>query len=422
MYLINNVLSQSVYILGLIVLIGLLIQKEKGSKILPSVIKTMIGYLMLNSATQYLSGLLQPFQKILVKIFNMDFVVQDPGTATVSSYADVATEMSLIFIIGFFVHLVIARVTKFKYVHLSVHVAFFYSGLIAALLKFGTGLGFVPLITIGAIILGIYLTFACTITAPLMQNIKGGEGIALGHSSSCVAWASAKLGKIFGNKDNDVEKIKFPKGLNFLKEVTVSLALVMVLLYLIVCLIAGPKWVQTEISGGMDFVTYSISCGLQIGLWITVMNMGIRMLLAELVPAFHGVAEKLIPNAMPGLDIPVLFPNHSNCIILGFVVCLISGLVGMVILSAVGYPVVVFPILIQTFFCGASAAIFGNSTGGVRGAVIGAWLAGVVLIFGQAFLLPCIGTFAPVIRVLGDADYCFYGPILGNLLKVLGGI
>lgn len=43
MYLINNVLSQSVYILGLIVLIGLLIQKEKGSKILPSVIKTMIG-------------------------------------------------------------------------------------------------------------------------------------------------------------------------------------------------------------------------------------------------------------------------------------------------------------------------------------------------------------------------------------------
>lgn len=83
MYLINNVLSQSVYILGLIVLIGLLIQKEKGSKILPSVIKTMIGYLMLNSATQYLSGLLQPFQKILVKIFNMDFVVQDPGTATV---------------------------------------------------------------------------------------------------------------------------------------------------------------------------------------------------------------------------------------------------------------------------------------------------------------------------------------------------
>lgn len=166
----------------------------------------------------------------------------------------------------------------------------------------------------------------------------------------------------------------------------------------------------------------SISCGLQIGLWITVMNMGIRMLLAELVPAFHGVAEKLIPNAMPGLDIPVLFPNHSNCIILGFVVCLISGLVGMVILSTVGYPVVVFPILIQTFFCGASAAIFGNSTGGVRGAVIGAWLAGVVLIFGQAFLLPCIGTFAPVIRVLGDADYCFYGPILGNLLKVLGGI
>lgn len=65
---------------------------------------------MLNSATQYLSGLLQPFQKILVKIFNMDFVVQDPGTATVSSYADVATEMSLIFIIGFFVHLVLSLI------------------------------------------------------------------------------------------------------------------------------------------------------------------------------------------------------------------------------------------------------------------------------------------------------------------------
>lgn len=143
-------------------------------------------------------------------------------------------------------------------------------------------------------------------------------------------------------------------------------------------------------------------------------------MLSEIVPAFHGISEKIVPNAVPGLDIPVLFPNHPTSVIVGFISSLTAGLIGMAILGMMKFPVIVFPALIPTFFTGAVTAIFGNATGGRRGAIIGSFVNGLILIFGQAFLLPYIGAFEPVMRVLCETDYAFFGPITGWLLNLIG--
>src|SRR5690606_2278199 len=104
--------------------------------------------------------------------------------------------------------------------------------------------------------------------------------------------------------------------------------------------------------------------------------------------------------------------------IIGFLTSLIASLIGMAVLGAMRYPVIVFPALIPTFFTGAITAIFGNSTGGRRGAIIGSFINGLILIFGQAFLIQYIGDYEPVMRVLCETDYAFYGPILGKLLTI----
>ena len=382
----------------------------------------MIGFLLINTGGQTLGAALLPLQPMLIKVFRLQVKVQDLGAAQAESLGDIGSEMALIFALGFLMNILLARITKFKYVHLSAHVSFFFSGLIAAALKFGTNLSFIPLVLLGAVLLGSYMTFTCAYVAPLMKNIKGGEGFTLAHSSSCGIWLAAKIGGLVGNKEKDLEDIKIPKKLNFLREMTIALTVVMTLMFFVISLISGPGWVVLQVSEGRDIISFSLLNGLQFGLWITVIITGVRMLLSEIIPAFHGIADKVIPNAVPGLDVPLLFPNYPTSVIFGFLVSLAAGFIGMGILGAVNYPVVVFPALIPTFFTGAVTAIFGNSTGGIRGAFAGSFLNGLILIIGQALLLPMIGTYAPIMRILSETDYCLYGPLLGGVLKLLGGI
>ena len=422
MYLINNVFNQAVFVIGMVVFLGMLVQKTEMSKIIASTVKTMIGFLLINTGGQTLGAALLPLQPMLIKVFRLQVKVQDLGAAQAESLGDIGSEMALIFALGFLMNILLARITKFKYVHLSAHVSFFFSGLIAAALKFGTNLSFIPLVFIGAVLLGCYMTFTCAYVAPLMKNIKGGEGFTLAHSSSCGIWLAAKIGRLVGNKEKDLEDIKIPKKLNFLREMTIALTVVMTLMFFVISLISGPGWVVQQVSQGRDIISFSLLNGLQFGLWITVIITGVRMLLSEIIPAFHGIADKVIPNAVPGLDVPLLFPNYPTSVIFGFLVSLAAGFIGMGILGAVNYPVVVFPALIPTFFTGAVTAIFGNSTGGIRGAFAGSFLNGLILIIGQALLLPMIGTYAPIMRILSETDYCLYGPLLGGLLKLLGGI
>lgn len=422
MYLINNVFSQAVFIIGIVVIVGMAAQKKTWDQILPSVIKTMIGFTMINVGGQTLGMALLPLQGLISKIFNVPAASADIGAASSESLSGIGTEMALIFALGFLVNLLLARFTRFKFVHLSAHVSFFYAGLIAALLKFGTSLSFVPLVLIGSLILGIYMTFSCAYVSLFMKEVKGGEGFTLAHSSSVGILISSLLGKAFGNKEHDLENLKVPKKLNFLREMTISLTIVMTILFFVLSLIAGPTWVRENVTSGQDIIVFSILRGVSFGMWITVIITGVRMMLSEIIAAFHGIANKIIPNSVPGLDIPLLFPNYPNSVILGFLTSLIAGLIGMLILGFIDYPVVVFPALIPTFFTGAITAIFGNAHGGRRGAIIGSFVNGLILIFGQALLLPMIGSYAPIMRILSETDYSFYGPILGLLLKLFGGM
>lgn len=420
MYIINNILSQAVFILGIVVVLGSVLQKKKASQYVPSSIKAMIGFLLVNSGGQYLGMALLPLQPLLAKIFNMNYVPVDIGSAQAESIASIGNEMALIFALGFLVNILIARFTRYKFVHLSAHVSFFFAGMIAALLKFNTNLGLMGIVAIGSIILGVYMTMSCAYIYPLMKNVKGGEGFTLGHSSSSGVWISAQLGKLFSKGKKDLEEIKLPKSLSFLREMTISLTLVMTFMFLVLSIVAGISWTTGNVSGGRDIVSFALLNGLQFGMWITVIITGVRMLLSEIIPAFHGIADKVIPNAVPGLDIPLLFPHYPTSVIVGFLSSLVASFIGMTMLSAMHYPIIVTPALIPTFFTGAVTAIFGNSTGGIKGAILGSFINGLILIFGQALLLNYVGEFGPIMRILAETDYALYGPLLGMLLKTIG--
>jgi PTS system ascorbate-specific IIC component len=150
---------------------------------------------------------------------------------------------------------------------------------------------------------------------------------------------------------------------------------------------------------------------------VYVVLAGVRMLIAEIVPAFKGIADKVVKDAKPALDCPAVFPFAPNAVIIGFLFSFIAGLLSMFLLPLFGLKIIV-PGLIPHFFTGAAAGVFGNATGGRRGAMIGAFANGLLISFLPALLLPVLGSLGFEGTTFGDSDFGIVGILLSFLIKL----
>ncbi|RIL82536.1 PTS ascorbate transporter subunit IIC, partial [Staphylococcus equorum] len=164
-------------------------------------------------------------------------------------------------------------------------------------------------------------------------------------------WAAGEIGKLFKGKSKSTEEIKFPKGLSFLRESTISISITMVALYLIASLFAGVGFVHKEISHDQNFIVFSLIQGVTFAAGVFIILTGVRLILAEIVPAFKGISEKLVPNSKPALDCPIVFPYAQNAVLIGFFVSFVTGVVGMFIMFMLG-GVVILPGVVPHFFLG----------------------------------------------------------------------
>lgn len=145
------------------------------------------------------------------------------------------------------------------------------------------------------------------------------------------------------------------------------------------------------------------------------------MLIAEIIPAFKGIADKLVPNAKPALDCPTIFPFAPNAVIIGFLFSFLAGLLSMFALPLIGLKVIV-PGLVPHFFTGAAAGVFGNATGGRIGSMAGAFANGIIISFIPAILLIFMGDIGYEGTTFGDSDFGIVGIIIINILKLFGAV
>lgn len=92
-----------------------------------------------------------------------------------------------------------------------------------------------------------------------------------------------------------------PKAFEFLQDTYLSVMVVMVPLYIITAAFAGSEAVDT---GSQNYLMYAFLQSIQFVVGIYVLLAGVRLLLGEIVPAFRGIAMKLVPGAIPALDCP----------------------------------------------------------------------------------------------------------------------
>ncbi len=418
--LILDILSVPAILVGLIALLGLVLQKKSASDVLKGTIKTILGFLVLGGGAGIAVDALNHFGTMFQQGFGIRGVVPHNEAIVAMALKTYGTQTALIMLFGMIANIIIARFTKLKYIFLTGHHTLYMACMIAAILIAG-GITGVPLVIIGSILLGFVMAFFPAIAQPTMRKITGTDEVGFGHFGTVGYVLSAGVGKLVGKGSKSTEEMNFPKGLSFLRDTSVAISLTMAVLYIIVAIACGPAYVEKELSGGQNFIVFSLIQSITFAGGVYVILAGVRLILAEIVPAFKGIAEKLVPNAKPALDCPVVFPYAPNAVLIGFLSSFLGGIVGMVILLLMekSIPVpIILPGVVPHFFCGATAGVFGNATGGRRGAFWGAFAQGLLITFLPVLLMPVLGNLGFANTTFSDADFGAVGIILGNILRI----
>ncbi|MGM1034045.1 MAG: PTS ascorbate transporter subunit IIC [Bacillota bacterium] len=414
----NDILGTPSILVGLFALIGLLLQRKSSADVVSGTLKTVMGFIIIGAGAAVLIGALDIFSKMFDHAFNVQGVIPNNEAIVAAAQSDFGTSTALIMVFGMVVNVLLARFTPFKYIFLTGHHTLFMACLLAVTLSVG-GLSGFPLILVGSILLGVCMVLFPALLQPYVRKITGSDDFAIGHFGTIGYFVSATVGKWFGNKEKTTEQIKVPKSLGFLRDTSVAVSLTMTMFFVIVALFAGQNYIETELSGGSNFIVFSFIQAITFAAGVYIILAGVRMLIAEIVPAFKGIADKVAPNTKPALDCPTIFPFAPNAVIIGFLFSFLAGLLSMFLLPALGLKVIV-PGLVPHFFTGAAAGVFGNATGGRRGAMLGSFANGLIISFLPAILLVFLGDVGFEGTTFGDSDFGVVGLLILSIMKLLG--
>lgn len=420
-----NVFGTPAILLGFIVLLGLLLQKKNSSQIITGTFKAVIGFLIIGAGAGVIVNALLVFEPMWKEVFNLEVSGLGQFMGQEGFNAKYGTAVTLAMTIGFLINVLLARFTRFKYIYLTGHMMFWTTTIFAGIVVSSVGdVSFVKLVIFLSVIMGVYWTLQPALTQPFMRKIVGNDNIALGHTAASVALLGAIAGKYLGNKENDSEKIKVPKGLEFIRDSNVITGLTMALLFMVGALMLTTKGTPgaEELiarAGSQNFIIYALIQSLTFAGGIAIVLLGVRMFIGEMVPAFNGIATKIVPGAKPALDCPVVFPYAPNAVILGFLGAFVGALIWLIVLgNTVSY--VFVPTMIVLFFHAATAGVFGNSTGGVRGALLGGFITSTVVAWGQFVMVKFLisNTVPDTAMWAADSDMFILGPFIKLLAQL----
>jgi len=419
-FIINEIFGQGAIFLALIALIGLLVQKKPMTEVIRGTLMTAMGFFVLNAGVGLITG-----NSIggIAEAFNVIMPEAAANTVSVDIGGLYGSEIGIVMIIAFAINILVARFTKWKSVFLTGHMLYWFPFVFIAA-GVDAGLTGGKLIILATVFTATYMIVSPNLMRPFVKAVTGEDSFTIGHPTTILSVISGLLGKVIGDKSKSTESLNFPKSLGFLKEVSITGSIVIALTYIVMALILSangfdPGVVWGYAGGSTGMFTYIFTHAVYFGAGVIVMLQGVRMLIAEIVPAFKGISDKFVPGAIPALDVPVIFNYAPNALIIGFIVAMVTSIV-TIIATAGMFPTVIIPLTFTCFFEIGCAAIIGNATGGIRGCVIGAAVSGVIMVmlvgFGAYFFN---NTIQDWLLVYGGQDFSLWGIIEGLIARII---
>lgn len=434
-FLVDEIFSKPFYLVGLMTAIGLIALGRPLSQVVGSTLKATMGFLILVVGAVTVINALDPLGKLILGAAGARGVVPTNEAIVALAQEQYGQLTATLMFVGFLVSLLIARITNLRYVFLTGHHIFYMATMLAVILITVNITGGLAVV-VGAILLGTIMVIMPAFAQPWMKAVTGGEKLAMGHFGSFGYIAGGVTGqvvaKVAGGKGRSTEEIEFPAGLRFLREPMVGTAVAMLIIYLIFAIwFAGRVGLAEAMKGiglkeGTTYAAYlmaQVLNALNFGVGVAVILLGVRTIIGEIVPAFAGIAEKIVPGALPALDVPVVFPYAPNAVLIGFLTSVVGGLVSLGIIAGLNQPfglALILPGMVPHFFTGGGAGVFGNATGGRWGAVFGGFVNGVLITFLPAFLLFVLGGLGFANTTFGDTDFAWYGIVVGNVARLAG--
>lgn len=415
-FITNNFLRNPPMLLGIIAAIGLLLQKKKIADVIKGSLLAAFGMVILDQGTGMLTGAISPINSAFQTLSSTGTLEGLNDATFTASYGGT---IGIVMFIALILHLLIARFTPIKTIFLTGHMLWWFPFVfVAAGVEAGLTGGL--LIGFSAISSAIYWSIMPWLLKKYVSAVTNDDSFTLGHPAGALALISGFVASKVGNKENSCENLKLPSGLSFFREISITGGIVIFIMFVIVGLFIPGAFESTS----ENLFIYAIKQGFTFGAGLIVMLQGVRMLINQIVPAFKGISEKIVPNALPAFDCPILFNYKPNAVLIGFLTAMIISTITILICNYFNiFSILLIPLVITSFFeCGA-AAVIGEGQGGLRGAIIGTATAAIVMValVGLSAII-FSGTIQNWILIFGGNDLSLFG-IIGKLIASLfGGI
>lgn len=435
-FIVNNIITQPAYFIGLIVLLGYVLLKKPWYDVLSGTIKAVVGYMILLVGS---GGLVNNFRPILVGLkdrFNLNAMVIDPyfGQNAVSAgvekvFGRAFGQVMILVLIAFIFNIVLVALkkwTKFRSIFTTGHVQVQQASTAFWLILFCfPKLGDTPILLIMALVLGLYWAVGTNLMVEPTQELTDGAGFSIAHQqmfgTRLFSYLSEKMAKNSKKETKKLEDLHLPGFLSIFNENMVATSLLMTLFFGTILVVLGKDYLIEAkfLAEGKSFFFYVLNTCLNFAVYLAILQLGVRTFVAELSQSFHGISERLLPGAVPGVDCAVAYGFGSpNAVTIGFLFGAIGQFLAIAALILLKSPVLVIAGFVPLFFDNATIAVFANNKGGVKAAMLWPFVAGLCQVFGSAIIAGWVGL-AAYGGYLGMWDWAVVWPVFTVLMKYL---
>ena len=437
------VLQKAPYMVGFLTLLGYCLMGKKWYDTLAGTLKAIIGMLILNAGS---GGLVSTFRPILTGLkdrFNLTACVIDPyyGQNAVTAGVEEVfgkgfSQAMTLLLIAFIVNILLVRfnkITKCRTLFTTGHVQVQQAATAYWLIMFALPQllnNDVAMMVVMAVILGAYWAVGSNLTVKPMQELSEGAGFAIAHQQMFgIRLAYFLADKIFGTNGgkrkkeiNKVGEIELPGFFSIFNENMVCTAILMTVFFgIIMAIIGKPYFVEAGATTETEnFVFYCFNTSLNFAVYLAILQLGVRTFVTELTASFQGIADKLLPSSIPGVDCAVCFGfGDANAVTFGFLAGLTGQIVAIILLIVMHSPTIIICGFVPVFFDNATMGLVANEKGGLKACLAIPFVAGLIEVFGAAFIAGWVGM-ANYGGYLGMFDWDTVWPLFTVVMRFLG--
>ncbi len=424
-WVVTNLLNETAIFMALIAAAGLIVQKKSVQEIIEGSVLTAVGYYIFNAASDIIIPSIISLNALLLPML--------PQSAGISASSDfivtfaytveyVAQHIMPVFILSWLVHILVVKFLNrwFKAVYLTVHVQIGWTGMFMLFFYYNMGMTGLPLYLVTILLNTIVWSVGPMLTYKDAMEMSG-DAFAMGHYVCISGWICTKLAPFLGNPEkDDADNLQLPGWLNMFANATLSQALAMPVIFIIVCLLVlivgnvESLAALADKTGNIHWIIWCLLRGFGFAAGNAVLLQGLRMFLGAIIPAFQGFSEKILPGAVPAVDFVAFFGYAPIAVMLGFIGFATGGFISAIVAGVTGFGyAMAIPNVALSFFNGGALGVFSNKRGGWKAAIILPLIFGFVMHFFAGYAAGYFQEMAAVGYGVGSVDPVIIASLLG---------